>query len=247
MNCQSGTDQSRLEPAVGRMSRFRPAKGVGFGLRTSPADGPGRGISVNILRKELANVLNRFWILTLSCSFLGMACDRSSGADNQAPLTFSGGHETDRRDGGRPVVLVAAGLGVTPEVFREAFRGVTPSKKGPPSREEARKNKDALMRVLAPHGITNDRLDEVSNYYRYQPQRGELWTHSEAKGHAIIEGGKVKEIVMTDAGSGYSSIPTVTVKGHPNLKLKVTIHFDQELKKNGSIETVSLDVPGKKK
>lgn len=180
-----------------------------------------------------------FWILTLACSFLGMACNGSSGGD-QAPLTFSGGHDTDRRDGGRPVVLVAAGLGVTPEVFREAFRGVTPSKKGPPSREEARRNKEALMQVLAPHGITNERLDEVSNYYRYQPQRGELWTHSEAKGHAVIEGGQVKEIVITDAGSGYSSIPTVTVKGHPNVKLKVTIHFEKDLKKNGAIESVTV-------
>ena len=28
--------------------------------------------------------------------------------------------------------------------------------------EEAKKNKDALMKVLKPHDVTNDRLDEVS-------------------------------------------------------------------------------------
>ena len=51
----------------------------------------------------------------------------ANGADEmKIPLTFSGGHDTDPQDHGRPVVLVAAGLGVKPEVFREAFRGVTP-------------------------------------------------------------------------------------------------------------------------
>lgn len=55
------------------------------------------------------------------------------------PVTFTGGHETDPKDRGRPVVLVAAGLGVKPEVFREAFSGVTPSRGGPPSPALARR------------------------------------------------------------------------------------------------------------
>src|SRR5262245_37904643 len=86
-----------------------------------------------------------------------------SAAESRLPVTFSGGHETDSRDHGRPVVLVAGALGVKPEVFREAFSGVRPAKNGKPSGEEARRNKDALMKVLQPHGVTNDRLDEVSN------------------------------------------------------------------------------------
>src|SRR4051812_1568346 len=81
---------------------------------------------------------------------------------SKVPVTFSGGHETDRRDHGRPVVLVAAGLGVAPEVFRDAFSGVHPAGPGSggPTREEAQKNKQALMSVLGKYGITNERLDE---------------------------------------------------------------------------------------
>src|SRR4051794_23144238 len=85
-------------------------------------------------------------------------------------LIFSGGHDTDPRDHGRPVVLIAAALGVKTEVFREAFSGVTPAGDRRPTGDEARRNKAALMKVLQPLGITNERLDEVSNYYRYQPQ-----------------------------------------------------------------------------
>src|SRR5262245_38839813 len=100
-------------------------------------------------------------------------CARSLLAeDMKVPVTFSGGHDTDKRDGGRPVVLVAAGLGVSPDVFRKAFRGVTPAKGGPPTGEQARRNKQALLKVLGPLGVTNDRLDEVSDYYRYRPEKG---------------------------------------------------------------------------
>src|SRR5690606_8516516 len=93
----------------------------------------------------------------------------------KCPVVFTKGHEIGRNDFGRPVVLIAAGLGVSPEIFRKAFSGVTPAKGRRPTREEARKNKTALLKVLAPHGVTNARLDEVSDYYRYHPERGELW------------------------------------------------------------------------
>ena len=126
-------------------------------------------------------------------------CEIAAADEMKIPLTFSGGHETDPQDHGRPVVLVAAGLGVKPEVFREAFRGVTPAHDGKPSPEQQRSNKEALMKVLKPLGVTNDRLDEVSNYYRYQPQRGELWKATPAEGHAVVENGKIKRIVVTAA------------------------------------------------
>jgi hypothetical protein len=152
------------------------------------------------------------------------------------PVTIAGGHDTDPKDGGRPVVLIAAALGVKTEVFREAFSGVTPARGRGPTGDEARQNKDALMRVLAPHGVTNDRLDEVSNYYRYRPQNGELWRHRDAKARAVVEDGKVKRIEVNDAGAGYSTPPRVTIKGMENVELVVTLHFDKDLKKNGSIE-----------
>src|SRR5690349_14821832 len=78
----------------------------------------------------------------------GMAIGTTTAAETRLPVTFSGGHETDSRDHGRPVVLVAGALGIKPEVFREAFSGVRPAKNGKPSGEEARRNKEALMKVL---------------------------------------------------------------------------------------------------
>jgi hypothetical protein len=161
-------------------------------------------------------------------------------AETKVPLLFSGGHETDRRDHGRPVMLVAAALEVKTEVFREAFSGVTPSRNGPPSDEEARRNKAALMKVLQPLGVTDERLNEVSNRYRYQPQKGQLWTHTEATGHAVVENGEIKEIVVDEPGSGYSTPPTVTVEGMAKVQLKVTLKFCKDLNTNGSVASVTV-------
>ncbi len=179
-------------------------------------------------------------ILTL---FIGMQVAMAGAAETKVDVTFDGSYETDKKDGGRPVVLIAAALEVKPEVFRKAFSGVTPSKNGPPTGEEARKNKAALMKVLQPLGVTNERLDEVSNYYRYRPHRGELWTHSPAKAHAIVENGKIKKLVITDPGSGYSSTPTVTVTGFEKVEFTASVHFDKDLKKNGSIDTLRVAKP----
>jgi hypothetical protein len=160
--------------------------------------------------------------------------------EKKVPLTFSGGYEIGKNDFGRPIVLIAAALGVKPEEFRKAFSGVTPSKSGKPSESEARKNKAALMKVLRPLGVTNERLDEVSNYYRYQPQKGQLWKTTEAKGYAVVEDGKVKKVVLTTPGSGYSSPPRVTVEGVEKVTLKPTLILAKDLKKNGAIGSVEV-------
>lgn len=161
--------------------------------------------------------------------------------DGVITLQVGGGHEYDRRkDFGRPVVLIAAALGVKPDVFREAFRGVTPSRGRPPSREEAQRNKAALLKLLAPHGVTNERLDEVSNYYRFRPQDGELWKHEEAAAQATIVDGRVTKVTVTKAGAGYTTPPTVVIPGHEQTKLVVTLHFDRDLKKYGSIASIEI-------
>lgn len=170
-------------------------------------------------------------------------CNLAQAEVMKIPLNFSGGHDTDPQDHGRPVVLVAAGLGVKPEVFREAFRVVTPARGGPPSGEQQRRNKEALMKVLGPLGITNDRLDEVSNYYRYQPQKGELWKIKAAEGYAVVEDGSVKQIVVTEPGSGYSSPPDAKIMEMESVALTVSLHFDKDLKKNGSVKSVELALP----
>jgi hypothetical protein len=138
------------------------------------------------------------------------------------------------------VVLIASALGVKPEVFREAFRGVTPARDGRPTSEQARANKDALMRVLKPYGITNERLDEVSDYYRYRPQRGELWPTTSAEAHAIVEKGKIKEIVVTKSGSGYSTPPKAIIKGMEGVELTVKLLFDKDFKRNGSVQALEV-------
>src|SRR5262249_29146977 len=127
----------------------------------------------------------------------------SQADEKEVPLEFTGGHDIGKGDFGRPPTVIPAPLGGKTDEIRQAFHGVTPAKGGPPSGEEARKNKEALMKVLGPLGVTNDRLDEVSNHYRYQPQKGELWPTTPAKGHAIVEDGKVKKIIITKPGAGY--------------------------------------------
>jgi len=185
-----------------------------------------------------------FSILSGGC-ILAFGLVSSSCADVRADeakraVTFSGGHETDPKDRGRPVVLIAAALEVKPEVFRKAFSGVTPARGGRPSGELARRNKDVLMTALMPHGVTNDRLDEVSNYYRYRPERDELWKVVPAEAYAVVEKGRITKIVVTEPGSGYSSPPRAVVEGFEDTRLDVSIQFHKDLKKNGSIETVEL-------
>lgn len=171
---------------------------------------------------------------------MGIGCAKTAAVDNGFPVTFSGGHEIGPGDFGRPVTLIAAGMGVETDVFREAFSGVTPAHGRGPSGDEARKNKSALLKVLGPHGVTNERIDEVSDYYRFRPQNGELWPTKEAQARAIVVDGKITEIVITEPGSGYCSVPTATVKGMESVKLKVTLGFSQDLPHNGTIAKVEV-------
>jgi len=171
-----------------------------------------------------------FLLLLLACPARG----------TDVPITFTGGHEIGKNDYGRPVVLIAAALEVKPEVFREAFSGVTPAKGGKPSDDEARKNKAALMKVLSPHGVTNDRLDEVSNYYRFRKDKGQLWPTTPAKAHAVVENGKVTKIVVTEPGSGYCTLPKATIEGMEKVELTVTLQFDKDMKKNGAVKLIEV-------
>jgi hypothetical protein len=168
------------------------------------------------------------------------SCAADKETEPQYPVTFSDGHEIGEKDFGRPVALIAAGLGVKPDVFREAFSGVTPARGRGPSGDEARKNKSALLKVLAPHGVTNERLDEVSNYYRFRPQNDELWPTKPAKAHAVVVDGQIKKIVVTEAGSGYNSPPTIEIKGFDGVKFKVKLGLSKDLKKNGSITAIEV-------
>jgi hypothetical protein len=158
----------------------------------------------------------------------------------KAPIELTGGHEIGKNDFGRPVVLMAAALGVTPEQFREAFGSVRPARGRGPTAEEQRKNKEALMRVLAPLGVTNERIDEVANYYRFRPQDGELWPTEEAEAYAEVKDGKIVRVVVTAAGSGYSSPPMVRVEGYEKAKLTARLLLSEELEENGGLAAVDV-------
>ena len=159
-------------------------------------------------------------------------------------VTITGGFETDARDHGRPVVLIASMLGVTPDVFREAFSGVTPAKVGSPTGDEARANKKALLKVLAPYGITNEKLDEVSNYYRYKGSLGQTWPQTKAAATALVVDGKLTGITITNAGAGYTSVPKVVIRlGNLTYIGVATVLYTDDFKTNGSIASISLKTP----
>ena len=160
----------------------------------------------------------------------------------RVPVVFSGGHDTDPVDRGRPVVLVAGALGVAPEVFREAFSHVHPAgpDSGGPTGDEARQNKRALMSALGKFGITNDRLDAVSNRYRYVRSHGELWPVKPATGVALVKNGVVTGIEITEGGFGYSSPPIVTVPNAKPFTCEVKLGFAKALEHNGAVAGITI-------
>lgn len=179
----------------------------------------------------------------LICSLavlIAMSITPTRAAETRVPVTFSGGHDLGKNDYGRPCTLMAAALGVKPDEFRKAFSGVTPARGRGPTGDEARRNKQALMKVLGPLKVTNERMDEVANYYRFRPQSGELWPTKAAQAEAIVQDGKITKIVVTDPGSGYCSPPKATVKGFDDVRLEAKIKYDKDLKKNGGIEAVEV-------
>ncbi|MCM2374309.1 EF-hand domain-containing protein [Aporhodopirellula aestuarii] len=151
------------------------------------------------------------------------------------------GYKTDPRDGGRPVKLIAAALGVEDDVFRQAFSKVQPARGGHPTPQRARANKEVLMNALKPHGVTNDRLDEVSNWYRYRPESGELWQHREASVTPVIENGKLLSVRVDNGGAGYISTPRIRVAGFEDVQLKCELEFGEDLESNGRIASITIE------
>jgi hypothetical protein len=169
------------------------------------------------------------------------AATRTAATTTQATVRISGGHATDPRDNGRPVKLVAAALGVPAEVFRTAFSVVDPAAAGQaPDPPQVRANKAALLRVLAPYGVTNESLDAASDYYRYNASAGEVWRRTAARATAVVRNGHVVSIRLVKAGAGYSSTPTVTVRGYPKAKVRVKLSYGRNLAANGAIRSLRL-------
>lgn len=177
-------------------------------------------------------------IFGLVLNLTGTASAQHSLKEQLVPAIVSNGFETDRRDMGRPVWLIAGALGVDPQIFRNAFSGVRPARGEEPSPDRVHQNKDALLRILRPYGITNDRLDEVSDFYRYQPGTDRLWTHSPAVIEAIVVNGAVKKFRIVKHGNGYNSSPTVTVPGIKGHFLALTSNA-RSFETNGAVTSVT--------
>ncbi len=201
---------------------------------------PSSGVSWQDIQARVRSCYGYFRLASLIAVLVAMPTQTIHADEINVPVTFSGGHDLAKNDFGRPCTLMAAALDVKPDEFRKAFSGVTPARGRGPTGAEAQRNKEALMKILAPLGVTNERMDEVANYYRFRPQSGELWPTKPAKAHAVVEDGKIKKVVITDPGSGYCTPPKVTVKGFEKVRLEAKIHYDKNLKKNGGIASVEL-------
>ena len=180
--------------------------------------------------------------LLVVSALLLTACGGTAGAasDRRVTLVFTGGHQTHPVDHGRPVVLVAAGLGVPPAVFRAAFSRVRPAAAGTePEGAQVSANKQVLLAALSSYGVTNEALDRVSNHYRYVGSAGQLWPVVSARGYAVIRGARVLRVVLTAGGSGYTSKPTVTVPGVRS-RLTPTLAFGTNLTTNGRVTNVAV-------
>jgi hypothetical protein len=157
------------------------------------------------------------------------------------PIVFSGGHETDPRDRGRPDVLIAAALGVSTDVFREAFSHVHPAGPGQtPQEPQVRANKAALLSALGPYGVTDDRLNAVSNHYRYARSKGEMWPTRPAAGYALVKDGAVTGFVITDGGTGYSSPPGVSIPEAKCPTPLVQLSFGPDFDHNGAVTAITI-------
>jgi hypothetical protein len=89
-----------------------------------------------------------------------------------------------------------------------------------------------------PYGVTDDRLNAVSNYYRYRRGAGKMWRNSPAKAYAIVRNGLVTSVTITDAGSGYSSPPVMSLPGMTAVNLSATLSFGTDFARNGSIKEI---------
>jgi hypothetical protein len=159
-------------------------------------------------------------------------------------LVFSNGHATVGVDRGRPIILIAAALKVSPEVFRNAFSHVKPAGPGQqPEPAQVQLNKQALLHYLEPYGVTDDRLNKVSNYYRYRRESGELWRHVDAAGYAIVRGGKIMSITITNPGAGYTTPPQISLLAGTTVYPMAVLAFGTDLATNGSVAKIELTSP----
>lgn len=168
------------------------------------------------------------------------ASSRAPGASHVVAVTLTGGFEIGANDYGRPVPLYASMLGVTPDVFRRAFSGVHPDAAHDPTSAQQQDNKTALMSVLAAYHVSNDQLDRVANYYRFNSAAGQTWPHRQARVEAVVTNGTVTSVRVLDGGAGYTAAPTVVIKDLPSVTAVAHVVFTTDFATNGHIAAITL-------
>jgi len=96
-----------------------------------------------------------------------------------------------------------------------------------------------LVDALGKFGITNDRLDTVSNFYRYPPGRGNLWKTTPATANALVKNGALIGYEITGGGAGYTTPPSVSVPGIAVATAKVELAVGKDFESNGSVSTIT--------
>lgn len=204
------------------------------------------------MKTQFPSLTRRPWLasLALAAAFAAFLITTAARAEPPAlpagvtrtPVVFAGGHDTVGVDHGRPVILIAAALEVKPEIFREAFTHVHPAGPGSggPTDGEARQNKAALMAALGKYGVTDERLNAVSNFYRYPPGRGGVWKNTPASANALVKDGAVIGYEIVNGGAGYTTAPTVTVPGVKGAAAKVELSFGKDLSTNGAVSSLTI-------
>jgi hypothetical protein len=158
--------------------------------------------------------------------------DSNPVAGSRVAVVFTGGYDTN------PLTMAARWLWSR---GRSAFRRVKPAPAGEaPDPAQVRLNKQALLDTLEPYGVTNDRLDAMSNYYRYNRSRGEWWRHRRASAYALVRHGVITGFDIINPGSGYSSAPQISVPGYSDVSATATLTFGPDFAQNGSIKAIKL-------
>ena len=95
--------------------------------------------------------------------------------------------------------------------------------------------------ALGKYGITNDRLDTVSNFYRYPPGSKSLWKNQPATASALVKDGAVIGYELTSGGSGYTTPPTVSVPDIKGATTKVELSFSKDFETNSAVSAITVE------
>ena len=96
------------------------------------------------------------------------------------------------------------------------------------------------MNALGKFGVTDDRLNAVSNFYRYPPGSRALWKNKPATANALLKNGTIVGYEITSGGYGYTRPPTVSAPGSDGAMAKVEISYGKYLETNGAVSAITI-------